>query len=175
MRTSITSEPNISPAAKPIQLSGGRIEPWVHEEAVRTLAHIAQHGDATPALKLLRALPQGVLRNRLAAWYRQFSHKKVRIQLNTATGDYKVRVYSNRDSSDFDIDGARRAPFARIRRGSQSAGAMPQERAAVSKNPDMTTERQRYWKRRKESAKRAIDAQRKALGHVFNGGRVSPR
>lgn len=114
MNTTITLKPvaEINEAISQIRVSGASFYQLVHETAVQTLAHTAQHGDYMPALNLLNALPKGTRRNGLAKWFEVFSNKKLRFQVDNETGQYRGRLDSDRAVADFNVEAANETNFA---------------------------------------------------------------
>lgn len=87
------------------------IQTEIHEIAVQTLAHIAQHGDYTLATRLLDGLPNGQRVKALANWYRVFSNGAVSFNYDPSNG-WQGKLAKKRTLEMFDLDGAVDTTFA---------------------------------------------------------------
>jgi hypothetical protein len=174
---------------------GDQFERLVQQAALHGLAHVAKHGDYRRVLEILVALPNGTRRGALMAWCVRFSSAKLRFRNDKTTGSLIGFLDSKWQSSDFDIEGARRTPFTTCgakrvewpgRTTSPAAArASPPKKAdttvsaesedGLRKSPDIAGALKLHRRRQRQSAARAAKARRKGLQHVLSGGRMNPR
>lgn len=84
----------------------------IHEVAVGTLAHIADHGDWTVAASLLNALPSGIRVKTLAKWYNRFSGGQVNFFQDKAQGNqFVAKLVPGWSAEKFDLVTAAATPF----------------------------------------------------------------
>lgn len=91
---------------KRIKLIGtnyGKINAYVQETAVGVLEHAQEHGDCTPALRLVQAMPASARRGLLINWFGTFSP----IGMNVKQGKVGFHKPGSKAYNPFNLEGAR--------------------------------------------------------------------
>ena len=90
-----------------VRRMGVNFNNYVHETAVGIIAHAMEHGDCTPALRLVQAMPKSSRRALLITWFGRYSP----IGMNVNQGTVAFHKEGAKLYRPFDLDGARANPF----------------------------------------------------------------
>ena len=86
-------------------------EATIHQYAVSTLDHAREFGDPRGCIALLNVLPNGTRAEGLAAWYRNFSSKKLTLKRGSSRV-WEGEIKKDRTDADFLIEAAKEITFA---------------------------------------------------------------
>lgn len=95
-----------------IAATGKVLQGRIHDTAVSTLNHAAEHGDTTLACRLLDALPNGQRVKSLAFWFTHFSGKQMSFSVDKSTGKYACKLKGGWTKTAFDVPAAAATTFA---------------------------------------------------------------
>lgn len=93
----------INAGIKRVAASYGKINAFVQTIAVACIAHAQAHGDCTPALRLVQAMPKSARRGLLINWFGQYSP----IGMNVNTGKVGLHRPDAKAYNAFNLDGAK--------------------------------------------------------------------
>lgn len=86
-----------------IATRGKKLDKDIHQAAVSSLVHAAQHGDITVAVRLTEALPKSGRKNALIAWLTSFGP--------FALGEGNKLVYKKLEDGQLNVQAASAEPF----------------------------------------------------------------
>lgn len=93
-----------------IKRSAASLQKLIHETACSCLVHIRDHGDYTPLVQLLDALPTGQRVKQLAQWANHFTDGAVTLKYDSGAG-WSCKLAKARKPEQFDIEGAYATPY----------------------------------------------------------------
>lgn len=98
----ILTQAQVAAGLPTLRKSAEELEANIHQYAVSTLAHCAEHGDYRGAVSLMNALPRGQRVQAVAAWFREFSNNKLSLKLTDGiwSGDLRKDLVE----TDFRVD-----------------------------------------------------------------------
>lgn len=126
-----------------IKRSAASLQKLIHETACSCLVHIRDHGDYTPLVQLLDALPTGQRVKQLAQWSSHFTEGAVKLTYDSGSG-WACKLAKHRTPEMFDIEGAYATPYGDL--APEKVGGTMTLKAVV-----------RYLKRKADEDKRNDD------------------
>ncbi len=108
----------INAGIRAIATSAARVNERIHEVAVLIAAHANEHGDCTPAGRLVEAMPASMRRSMLVLWFNTFT--PIRVNLSTfKTGMLKAE---QKGFVAFDVEAGTAKPFYSLAKDKPEAG-----------------------------------------------------
>lgn len=86
--------------------SGAAFNTLVQNTGLLILAHVAEHGDANPAMRLVQAMPSSNRRNMVINWFKAFSPIRLTITKDVTKDKCGLRKVGDKDYTPFNVDGA---------------------------------------------------------------------
>ncbi len=112
MNIEIISQSAVMEVITKIATTAKALQSQIHQCAVSTLAHVAEHGDYRGVTALLNALPVGQRVQALAVWFQHFSDGALQIKKAEA-GGFAVSLKAGwQDKCSIDIESAAATDYA---------------------------------------------------------------
>lgn len=112
MLIEILTQTAINEVIQKIATTAKALQGQIHQCAVSTLSHIAEHGDYRGAAALLNALPTGQRVQALVVWFQHFSDGALQIK-KAESGGFAVSLKAGwKDSCSIDVEAAMLTDYA---------------------------------------------------------------
>jgi hypothetical protein len=120
MKTEILSQSAVMDAITKVMAGARALQGQIHQCALSTLSHVAQHGDFRGVAHLLNGLPNGQRVQALVVWYQHFSDGA--LQIKKANGSFSVSLKQDwQNKCTFDLEGADATDYAAFTKESKPA------------------------------------------------------